>query len=126
MAYRFHLKAPVGKEARRIMLEQVERAERHLAAGIEGGEPDVRVAVHETRKAMKRIRALLKLIRPGLTAEQYNAENERFRSIGALLAGSRDRAVMLETLSTLAAHHETLADPVAKPRPPPRKRTRSR
>ena len=109
MAYRFHLKAPVGKEARRIILEQVERAERQLEAA--GENP--RASVHETRKAMKRIRALLKLIRPGLADEQYQTENARFRDIGALLAASRDQAVLIETLHKLAASHEDLAEPIA-------------
>lgn len=116
MAYRFHLKAPVGKEARRILLEQIERAESQLEAAGHAASvnPDgTRTGIHETRKALKRIRALLKLIRPGLAEEHYSQENARFRDIGRLLAASRDRAVLIETLHKLGASDVALEAPVA-------------
>lgn len=98
MAYRFKLHEPVGKGVRRIGLEQIERAETEL-----NGAGDKATAVHETRKGLKRIRALLRLVRPGLGEETYQRENARFRDIGALLSGTRDRHVMLETVMKISA-----------------------
>jgi hypothetical protein len=52
---------------------------------------------------MKRLRALLRLVRPALGEELFRAENVRFSDISRLLAGTRDRHVMAGTLAKLAA-----------------------
>jgi CHAD domain-containing protein len=98
MAYRFELDESLGVGFQRIAREQIDRAAAELAEG-----KDRVTAVHAARKALKRIRALLRLVRPALGEERYRRENERFRGIGELLAGQRDRDVMLETLTGLAA-----------------------
>ena len=104
MAFRFKLNEPVEKGFRRIGLEQIERAERQLSAS-----ESLEVATHETRKSLKRVRALLRLARPGLGDTVYRAENARFRDIGALLSSARDSDVLLETVTKL----ETLPGEVA-------------
>lgn len=104
MAFRFKLNEPVEKGFRRIGLEQIERAERQLSAS-----ESLEVATHETRKSLKRIRALLRLAQPGLGDTIYRAENARFRDIGALLSSARDSDVLLETVTKL----ETLPGEVA-------------
>jgi CHAD domain-containing protein len=96
MAFRFKLNEPVEKGFRRIGLEQIERAERELTAS-----ESLEVATHETRKGLKRVRALLRLARPGLGDTVYRAENARFRDIGALLSSARDRDVLVETVTKL-------------------------
>lgn len=102
MAYRFKLDEPIAKGLRRIGLEQIERALRHQT-----GSGNRAVAVHETRKCLKRIRALLRLARPGLDDETFRRENVRFRSIAALLSNARDNQVLLETV--LKLEHEASA-----------------
>ncbi len=57
--------------------------------------------VHETRKALKRLRALLVLLRPELGAKRYARENAALRDCGRRLAGARDAEVMLGTLDSL-------------------------
>jgi CHAD domain len=96
MGFRFRLNEPLEGAVRRIGIEQIERAEAKLAAGADMGK-----AVHETRKGLKRIRALLRLIRPGLKDGVYKSENSRFRSIAALLAPSRDGLILGDTLRAL-------------------------
>jgi CHAD domain-containing protein len=104
MAYRFKLHQPFAKDFRRIGLAQIERAGRELARGAE------RVtAVHETRKALKRIRALLRLMRPALGGEVFRRENARFRDIAGKLAGEREFDVLVETIVKLEA--STQAEP---------------
>jgi CHAD domain-containing protein len=58
-------------------------------------------AVHEARKDMKKLRALVRLARGELGDELYRAENARFRDIGRLLSGVRDADVMLATLKSV-------------------------
>jgi CHAD domain-containing protein len=98
MAYRFKLEEPFARDFRRIGLAQIDRAGRELARGADR----VR-AVHETRKALKRIRALLRLMRPALGADAFRRENARFRDIGRRLAGEREFDVLVETIAKLEA-----------------------
>ena len=58
-------------------------------------------AVHEARKDMKKIRALLRLARGELGRQTYDRENACFRDAARELAGQRDADVMLETLDRL-------------------------
>jgi CHAD domain-containing protein len=69
-----------------------------------GGAPDER-AVHETRKALKRLRALLRLLARELGDETYARESATLREVAAALAGARDAAVMLSTLDDLIRRH---------------------
>jgi CHAD domain-containing protein len=99
MAYRFKLREPFGAGLVRIGLEQIRIAAEGLAA------PGDATAIHETRKCLKRLRALLRIARPGLRAADFRRENARFREIANLLSGARDLHVLMQTLSKLAARH---------------------
>ncbi len=98
MAFRFKLNEPTQKGFRRIGLEQIERAERELTTIT-----DREASIHETRKSLKRIRALLRLVRPGLAEGVYRGENARFRTIAGLLSSVRDTHVLLATAVKLEA-----------------------
>lgn len=106
MAYRFKLSESFEHGVRRVGVQQIDRAIADLSA-LENADE----AVHGTRKALKRIRALLRLARPGLDGDVYEDENRAFRDIGRLLAGSRDRRVVQQTIETM----EALADGKTKP-----------
>ena len=58
-------------------------------------------AVHEARKDMKKLRALLRLARGELGRQTYARENACFRDAARELAGQREADVMLETLDRL-------------------------
>ncbi len=58
-------------------------------------------AVHEARKDMKKIRALLRLVCGELGKQRFARENACFRDAARELAGARDSDVMLETLGSL-------------------------
>ena len=92
MTYRFKLQEPIGQGVRRIGLEQVEIAEAKLSS-----KEDVSAAIHDARRCLKRARALLRLIRPGLEESDYRREAERLAGIGKLLSGARDLDVMRQT-----------------------------
>jgi CHAD domain-containing protein len=58
-------------------------------------------AVHEARKDMKKLRALLRLVRGEVGDKTYRRESDAFRDAGRELAGVRDADVMLATLEKL-------------------------
>src|SRR5580692_6768047 len=66
-------------------------------------------AVHDTRKAIKRLRALTRLLREELGEQTFARENEALRDIARRLAGARDAEVMVSTLDQLLKGHERLA-----------------
>jgi CHAD domain-containing protein len=66
-----------------------------------GGSGPGEETVHETRKALKRLRALLALLRDELGPKRYARENATLRDCARRLAGARDAEVMLGTLDTL-------------------------
>jgi CHAD domain-containing protein len=88
----------LGEGIRRMALGQVDMAVALLGAG--GAKPDEH-AVHETRKALKRLRALVRLLERELGAEPYRRESAALREIAAGLAAARDSEVMLATLEAL-------------------------
>jgi CHAD domain-containing protein len=70
-------------------------------------------AVHEARKTMKRLRALLRLIRPALDKKTFRANEDQLKEIGRSLSGARDIQAMLECIARLeAAEPEAAKEPV--------------
>lgn len=98
MPYRFKIDEPVEKGFHRIAREQIDAALQELAA------PEVQSkAVHECRKSLKRLRALVRLVAPALGKK---AARRRIKSLGAiarLLAARRDQAVITETAAILSS-----------------------
>ena len=84
---------------RRALLGQVDRC-LELLDGEDGRALDAK-AVHETRKAIKRLRALVRLLRPELGEETFASENALLRDTAARLAGAREAAAMLDTFDQL-------------------------
>ncbi|MCE3026458.1 CHAD domain-containing protein [Salinicola sp. DM10] len=103
MPYRLDLSQPLEDETRRIALEQIARARRALLEA-----PPVE-AIHELRKRCKKIRALLRLVRPAL-GKRYARENRRFRDLARQVSGRRDEQVLLETFDALLAHYRDEID----------------
>jgi CHAD domain-containing protein len=62
--------------------------------------------VHDVRTTIKRLRALLRLIRPVVGEAFFNRENERLRRAGRRLAVARDAEVARETLKGLPVSGE--------------------
>jgi CHAD domain-containing protein len=96
MAFRFKLGEPFDEGCRRIAVDQIVRAQSQLH-----DKGDQAIAVHETRKSLKRLRALLRLVRPAMGEDAFKQENAQLRDIGLSLSGERDRHVLLETVNKL-------------------------
>lgn len=69
-----------------------------LGAGA-GADPET--AVHEIRKALKRVRAWLRLVRSHLGEELFREENRGARDMGRLLGPARDADIHVETLAII-------------------------
>jgi len=86
-------------------LRRMALAQTDLCIELLGGEADGPAqerAVHETRKALKRLRALLRLLTGELGEKRRRREDRALRDIAGRLAGARDSEVMLTTLQGLA------------------------
>ena len=109
MEYRLKQGESVPEGVRRMAAAQLDKALAHL--GCEDGERDKHI--HEARKATKRLRALVRLVRRDLGDEVYALENQCYRGAGQRLSGLRDAAVLVETLDRLV---ESLGKDVPKSR----------
>ncbi len=92
---------PAGRpdeEMRALLLEQVVAAGETLMGAFAGG----RDGVHEARKRIKRIRAILALTRSADPAFA-RTEDRRWRDTARLLAGPREAAALVETVERFAA-----------------------
>src|SRR5919108_247446 len=96
--YRFREGEAVPDGLRRIARGRIDHALDELRGKTKSSPEE---AVHEARKNMKKLRALLRLTRNELGDEVYRRENECFRDAGRRLSGVRDADVMLETLDGL-------------------------
>ena len=92
----------LGSGLQRMALGQLDLALTMLGDGERI--PDEK-AVHETRKALKRLRALVRLLEPVLGEGAYERESAALRDAGRRLAGARDAEVMLATLEGLIRRH---------------------
>ena len=96
--YRLKLDRPVPAEIARVARGRIDHAIDELRGKTDSTPGE---AVHEARKDMKKLRALLRLIRGELGGDVYQRENARFRGAALELAGVRDADVMLATLDAL-------------------------
>lgn len=92
----------------RIALEQFDRA----IYGLIDPDADVDKAVHEARKAMKRLRAVLRLVRSEIGDRAYRAENALLRDTARLIAPMRDGAVMVDAVRNLRTDYGDRLSPL--------------
>lgn len=95
MRYCFKRRERVSKSVERIAGDQLDRALKELR----GKSSDA--AVHRARKRLKVVRAVLRLVRPGLKPAVFDRENTAFRDIGRQLSVVRDADALLEVIESL-------------------------
>src|SRR5262245_24372578 len=84
---------------RRIACAQLDLSIERLEG--DSGEP-LEVAVHETRKSLKRLRAAVRLARDELGDDVYRREIAGFRDAGRWLAGAGERQVVHQTIVAMS------------------------
>src|SRR4051794_11864935 len=94
--YKFAPDEPVEKRFRDIALSQIDAALEAIDRPDEGG----RSAVHEVRRRCKKLRGLLRLVRPAF--DQFGHENGAIRDAAATLSSARDAEVQRLTIISLA------------------------
>lgn len=103
MSYKLKPGKTVQRSIRRIGREQIDKAINEI------DDPQLShpETIHQVRKRCKKLRALVRLVRPAL-GKDYRRENVRFRDIARNLAGLRDEQSMVGALECLL---EGLEDP---------------
>ncbi len=101
MAYRFKLDEPFAAGFRRIARAQLDRTLAEV--GEITSNPS---SVHESRKALKRLRALLRLVAPAIGDKAFKRRNSALRRIARMLSISRDAEVLATTFDGLRGADE--------------------
>jgi CHAD domain-containing protein len=95
--YRLERGEPVPEGIARVAYGRIDDALDELQGRTEAS-PEV--AVHSARKDMKKLRALLRLVRGETGDEVYRRESSAFGDAGRELSGLRDADVMIATLDS--------------------------
>jgi CHAD domain-containing protein len=95
MGFRLTLSGDLDDDIRRIAREQIDRALEAVQDSNDGR------GVHDARKRLKMLRALVRLVRDPLGPARYAAENQSYRTAGRRISAVRDADVLLSTLKGL-------------------------
>jgi len=97
MPYRIQNGETIDQGVRRLLHVRVRRARSELAGKFDDA------VIHEVRQELKRLRALLALVRPMVRPGKFRQQRRCLRRCSAELSDSRDARVRLESLSLIAA-----------------------
>ena len=101
MAFSLSPDKRVSSEIRRIMLHQLEAATTELTSI---GDPESDDAIHDARRRVKKVRAVIRLIRPDLD-KAFRAVDKDLHDVNRLLAPIADGQGVIATLDELARRH---------------------
>ena len=90
------LESPREEGIKKLIYDQIS-----LARDQTENQTDIHLAIHESRRTLKRIRAVLRLVRDEIGYSNYYRENILMRDLGRRLSGARDHQVLLRTFSSL-------------------------
>src|SRR5262249_2675480 len=88
---------------RRLLRKELGKA----LEALQGADPLPDEAVHAARKALKRARALLRLLRDALGSRVYRRENARLRDAARPLTAVRDARILVDVFDQLAGQLPT-------------------
>lgn len=103
--YRLEPDETPTESLRRVAAEQLEKGLREL------DEEDLHEAVHQVRKRCKKVRALVRLVRPGFAG--YAQANRDLRDAARRVSDLRDAEAHLETLGALQGRYGEALDEAA-------------
>lgn len=109
MSFRLKRDASIASEIRRLVSSQLEVAISELRTV---GDPESDEAVHDARRRVKKIRAVIRLVRPVLD-KRYRAVDRELKDVSRLLAPVADGQGIIETLDQLAHRYRKLLPPGA-------------
>lgn len=97
--FRVHRRRPLRKTLRKVFVSLVSRVEKELAVT-----PLTPPSVHEARKSVKRLRALVSLVSDHLKSKAH-VFDRTLRDVNRVLSATRDATVAIATLEHLARDH---------------------
>lgn len=109
MSFRLRVDEAVPDGLLRILRKQLVDALQRVEDGRRVSDKDV----HAARKAIKRARATLRLLRPALTASAFKSTNAMLRDAARPLAHVRDAKALLDTMGSLRDYFADTANCVA-------------
>lgn len=101
MAYRLERGELVTKGLKRVVSDEIESAREQLSRGKKTSRD---TAIHEARKSIKKVRAVVRLVGDDL-GDAAARENARLRDIGRSLSEFRDAAVMIASFDDLTKRY---------------------
>lgn len=104
MGYYIEQGEPLQDALRRIAAEQLNRAINET----NDTSSDRNQVIHQVRKRCKKVRGLLRLVRPGI--DFYSEENKALRNASRRLSRPRDLEVMAETYDLVLDHYAEQVD----------------
>ncbi|MFP4416231.1 MAG: CHAD domain-containing protein [Chitinivibrionales bacterium] len=96
MSYSLHKEKKLNASVKKIVTQQIENAVESLQSTRDASSE----GIHEARKSFKKIRAILRLVRPAIKG-RYKQGNSIYRSFGHRLSDWRDAKVVIATLEEL-------------------------
>lgn len=99
-SFQIDTKITLEESLKGILMGQISHMENQMKS-----HEDVHKAIHETRRTIKRIRALLRLIRDEIGYGNYYRENRFYRDISRIMSEVRDSYVLLQTLELIQTEH---------------------
>src|SRR3712207_612439 len=109
MAYELVKQEALAASINRIFEEEIAAS----IATLENPGDSKEEAIHSVRKHIKKIRALLRLVKNQLDTATFKQENIRYRNISHLLSHLRDATVMIQTLTKLKQAYPNQISPTA-------------
>ncbi|HEX4132315.1 MAG TPA: CHAD domain-containing protein [Pirellulales bacterium] len=103
MSFKLKRTKSLHKNLRRLAREQLQDAITALRHPKRESRDE---AVHTARRSCKKVRALLRLVRPVIGQRAYRHQNAKFRDVARPLTEVRDAKILIETLDKLAEHFQ--------------------
>ena len=107
MSYRISVGVAFGEDVGRIAREQIDGAIAESNGSAPGSQTEW---IHSVRKRCKKLRALLRLVRPCL-GDVFTSENKYFRDAARVLGPLRDTHVLLAAFDAVVGHFQGEFDP---------------
>src|SRR5262245_34387092 len=101
MSFALRLDESLHTGLRRIARKEMEDARAYVTQTANGSRDE---AVHEARKCCKKLRAILRLVRPAIGERQYRYENIAYRDAARPLTAVRDAKILVESVDKLSKH----------------------
>lgn len=100
MPYRLRKREPISDGTKRILLEQTGA----IVTALSDRAGDVDQRIHDVRKRIKRVRAVLRLVTLKLDSDALDVRESVLRAVARKLAPARDATVVLECFEEIAVH----------------------